>query len=270
MPLAATASDNVGVTRVEFYADGTLVGTDSTVPYTATWNATSATPGSHTIQARAYDAAGNTTNSSVTVSVVTPPSDTTAPTVSITSPASGATVSGSVALAATASDNVGVVRVEFYADGNLVGADTSSPYTVTWNASLAVPGSHTIQARAYDAAGNTTTSSVTVTVPVPTDTTAPTVSITSPASGATVSGSVALAATASDNVGVTRVEFYADGTLVGTDPPAVRRDVERLVGVPGSHIIQARAYDAAGNTTTRASNSRWIRGPRLWQRRTSR
>ena len=126
-----------------------------------------AVPGSHTIQARAYDAAGNTTTSSVTVSVVTPPSDTTAPTVSITSPASGATVSGSVALAATASDNVGVTRVEFYADGTLVGTDASSPYAGTWNATSATPGSHTIQARAYDAAGNTTTSSVTVSVTVP-------------------------------------------------------------------------------------------------------
>ena len=118
------------------------------------------------------------------------PTDTTAPTVSITSPASGATVSGSVALAATASDNVGVTRVEFYADGTLVGTDVSSPYVGTWNATTATPGSHTIQARAYDAAGNTTNSNVSVTVPVPTDTTAPTVSITAPASGATVSGSV--------------------------------------------------------------------------------
>ncbi len=76
MPVAATASDNVGVTQVEFRVDGTLVGTDATAPYAATWNATGATPGSHAIQARAYDAAGNTTNAGVTVTVP----DTTAPT----------------------------------------------------------------------------------------------------------------------------------------------------------------------------------------------
>ncbi len=96
----------------------------------------------------------------------TPP-DTTAPTVSLTAPANGATVSGSVALAATASDNVGVTKVEFRADGVLVGTDTSAPYTGTWNASAASPGSHTIQARAYDAANNTTNASVSVTVPDP-------------------------------------------------------------------------------------------------------
>ena len=114
----------------------------------------------------ATDADGNTRTGTMDIGMYAYNSaggDTTAPTVSITSPASGAAVSGSVALAATASDNVGVTRVEFYADGTLVGTDASSPYAATWNATSATPGSHTIQARAYDAAGNTTISSVSVT-----------------------------------------------------------------------------------------------------------
>ncbi len=76
------------MTQVEFRVDGTLVGTDATSPYAATWNAASAAPGSHTIQASAYDAAGNAASASVIVEVP-PPSDTTAPTVSVTSPATG-------------------------------------------------------------------------------------------------------------------------------------------------------------------------------------
>ena len=93
------------------------------------------------------------------------PADTTNPTVSITSPASGATVSGSVSLAASASDNVGVSRVEFRVDGALVLSDTTAPYAATWDATSATTGSHTITATAYDAAGNSSVATVSVTVP---------------------------------------------------------------------------------------------------------
>jgi subtilisin family serine protease len=94
-----------------------------------------------------------------------PPGDTTPPTTSITSPANGATVSGSVTVSANASDNVGVSRVELYADGSLVGSDTSSPYSVAWNTAAVSNGGHSLQTRAYDASGNVGSSSaVSVTV----------------------------------------------------------------------------------------------------------
>ena len=85
---------------------------------------------------------------------------------SLTAPANGATVSGTVTLDATASDNVGVAGVQFLLDGTLLGAeDTTSPYSVSWNTTTATNGTHTLTARARDAAGNTTTSTpVTVTV----------------------------------------------------------------------------------------------------------
>lgn len=82
--------------------------------------------------------------------------DTTAPTVSVSAPASGATVSGQVTLSATASDNIGVAGVQFKVDGANVGAeDTSSPYSVAWNSTSVANGSHTVTAVARDAAGNT-------------------------------------------------------------------------------------------------------------------
>ncbi|HVG57555.1 MAG TPA: PHB depolymerase family esterase [Hyalangium sp.] len=80
--------------------------------------------------------------------------DTTAPTVNVTAPANGATVSGTVTITASASDNVGVSRVEFFVDGALVGTDTSSPYSFAWNSAAVANGSHALMARAYDAAGN--------------------------------------------------------------------------------------------------------------------
>jgi subtilisin family serine protease len=93
------------------------------------------------------------------------PADTTAPTTSITSPAAGATVSGTVTIAASASDNVGVTRVELYVDGALLAADAAAPYASSWDTTTATNASHTLTSKAFDAAGNVGTSAaVTVTV----------------------------------------------------------------------------------------------------------
>ena len=90
--------------------------------------------------------------------------DTTAPTVSITAPSSGATVSGTVSFTASASDNVGVSKVEFYVDGTLKSTDTSSPYSYSWDTTSVSDASHTLMVKAYDAANNTGTDSESVTV----------------------------------------------------------------------------------------------------------
>lgn len=92
-----------------------------------------------------------------------------APTVSITAPASGATVSGTVAITATAAAGAGynltIASVQFYVDGTSVGTATASPYTVNWNAAMAANGSHSLTAKATDNMGDSTTSAaVTVTV----------------------------------------------------------------------------------------------------------
>ena len=89
-----------------------------------------------------------------------PPTDTTPPTISMTAPTNGSTVSGTITVSVTASDNIGVSGVQFLLDGiNLQSEDTTSPYSITWNTTTAPNGSHTLTARARDAAGNTTTSS---------------------------------------------------------------------------------------------------------------
>jgi hypothetical protein len=99
------------------------------------------------------------------VVVTSGPPDTTPPTTSITSPANNATVSGTINVTASASDNVGVVKVEFYIDSVLKSTSTTSPYTFSWNTTTVANGSHTIFSKAYDAANNVGTSAtVTVTV----------------------------------------------------------------------------------------------------------
>lgn len=157
------------VAGVQFKVDGANIGAeDTTAPYSVPWNTTSKSNGSHTLMAVARDALGLQFESQwVTVTVSNaPPADTTPPTVSITSPASGATVSGTTTVSASASDNVGVAGVQFLVDGSALGAeDTTSPYSASWNTTTVANGSHSLTARARDAAGNSTTSAaVSVTV----------------------------------------------------------------------------------------------------------
>ncbi len=182
-------------------------------------------------------------------------SDTVAPTVSLSAPANGASVSGTVKVTASATDDVGISKVEFSIDNTLVGTDTASPFEYSWNTAAATNGPHTLVAKAHDAAGNTATSS-TISVTVSggiSDTTAPSVAITFPTAGATVAGAIDIAATASDDFGVTKVEFLVDGVVVGQGVSSQQAgpyvyNWNTTSYAMGVHTVQAKAYDAAGNT----------------------
>jgi len=165
--VSANASDNVGVAGVQFQLDGANLGAeDITSPYSISWNTTTASNAAHTLTAIARDAAGNrTTSSAVVVTVNNPVQDTTPPTISFTAPAANATVNGTITVSATASDNVGVVGVQFQLDGANLGAeDTVAPYSISWDTTAATNATHTLTATARDAAGNKTTATVSVIV----------------------------------------------------------------------------------------------------------
>src|SRR5262249_23976143 len=143
--------------------DGVSAGTTTTTSFTFTGLACGT---SHTLGVRAFDAAGNVSvTSNLTASAATCP-DPTPPTVSLTAPAAGATLTGNVQLTATASDAGGVASVQFLVDGVNTGAPvTATPYALTWNSSSVASGTHSVSARATDASGNTATSAaVSVTV----------------------------------------------------------------------------------------------------------
>ena len=109
---------------------------------------------------RSRDQAGNLATSD-DFTFATP--DSTAPSVSLTAPAAGATVSGTVSVTANASDNVGVAGVQFTLDGANYGAeDTAAPYSSSWNTSGVPDGNHTLTAVARDAAGNVTSSTAVI------------------------------------------------------------------------------------------------------------
>lgn len=167
----AYASDNEGVSSVNFYVDGSLLRTDTSAPYSATWGTDSESDGTHVLGVMALDAAGNSAYSSIAVEISSapepppPPDDTTAPTISITSPSNGQTASGRVGVEVAAYDAVGVVLVELYVDGSFETSSSSAPFTTSWNArpKKVSNGNHTLEVRAYDAAGNVGSASIVVT-----------------------------------------------------------------------------------------------------------
>ena len=325
-------------------ADGLAVADGATSGLAVTSVTAAISNGSHTLSAVARDAAGNTTTSSV-VTVTVSNGDATPPAVSLTAPTNGATVVGTVAVSATASDAVGVAGVQFKLDGVALGAeDTATPYSVSWSTTTAANGSHTLTAVARDAAGNSApaasvtvtvanditaplTSAVTVssvqystativwttneasdsqveygtttaygsvstlnaslvtahTVSVSTltpntlyhfrvrsrdlagnsggsgdftfttlEATPPTVSISAPASGATVTGTITVTANASDNVGVVGVQVALDGVPLGAEDTSAPYSVSWNTAAVtlGLHTLTAVARDAAANQTT--------------------
>jgi RHS repeat-associated protein len=358
----ATANDNVGVTAVQFRRDGVDLGSDSTSPYSVNWNTSTAPNGAHVLTAVALDAAGNATTSSqvtVTVGDATAPTtpgtpgvtvapgtaqlswtastdasgvayyrvhrsttsgftpnagneigqttmtsytdngdgttaglpaatyyyklvavdvnantsnasaqgssavtaDAALPTAAFSSPtpATASTASGTITLAATASSPTGggstLSGVQFTADGaNHGSAVTSSPYERTLDTTTLGNGWHTIGATASTTGGKQAaapTRVVRVQNGAGADTTAPSVSITAPTGGASVSGTVAVNATAADNVGVSAVQFRRDGVDLGSDSSSPYSVNWNTTTTPnGSHVLTAVALDAAGNATT--------------------
>lgn len=242
IPISANASDSNGtISKVDFYQGTTLIGTDTTAPYSFNWNNVAA--GSYSLTARATDNDDATsTSGAVTVSVNALPA------VSITSPANGAnfTAPANITITANASDSGGSIsRVDFYQGTTLIGTSTASPYTISWNNVAA--GSYSLTARATDNLDATTTSTaVSITVNAP-----PTVSITSPANGAsfTAPANIIITANASDGGGsINRVDFYQGNSLIGTDATAPYTITWNNVAA-GGYVLTARAIDNLGAIT---------------------
>ena len=187
-------------------------------------------------------------------------SDTSAPTVGIGAPIAGAKVSGLVAVDVSASDNVGVTRVELFVNGTKFASDTTAPYSFSWDSAAVADGNVSLTAYAYDAAGNFASRAVTVAVsnavapsePEKTvaDTVAPTASLINPTAGSTLSaGKVAVSGAGVDNVGVVALRLYVDGkleTTVSGSKLSYSLNTRKLS--TGTHTIALEAVDAAGNS----------------------
>ena len=183
----------------------------------------------------AYDTTGGTSSFSAEVNDIPPPPiDSTPPVATMTAPAAGAQVSGSVALTATATDNVAVAGVTFQVDGVAAGPeDTTAPYSFTWNTVSATNGSHALRAVARDSTGNLGTSPA-VTVQVLNDSTAPLILTLTPA------------ANASNVSGLTTVTARFDEPLNPSTVSAA--NFELRTAATGALVTATVSYDAATRT----------------------
>lgn len=263
VPLVAAATDDRVVAGVTFFLDGTQFGVEDTVePYTTTWDTATAINGSHVLYASARDASGNVAVSATsTVNVVN------APHLVITKPANGANVS-SASLDITyivSGDTTGyaVNHVHFQLDGGPEIMDLppmDGMYTMTGVA----PGSHVLTGflvRSNHTKIVGTDSTAISFVRVVPDSTPPVVSITSPSAGAAVTGTVALIASATDNVSVSGVQFYVDGAPVGAEDTSAPYSTSwAAVGI-GTRTIAAVARDLSGNVATSAPVSVEVTDP---------
>jgi hypothetical protein len=167
--IKAVATDNKAVTKVEFYVDDTLVGTDNTgdadTLFQYTWSDTAGQVAGHSYEliAKAFDAAENTKSSSAVT--ITIGGGGAGPTVAIVSPANGSTIGvGPTTIKAKAVDARGMAKVVFYDGATTVGEDTSAvadTFSVSWTATA---GSHTLKAFATNDSGGTAWDSIVVTV----------------------------------------------------------------------------------------------------------
>jgi thermitase len=173
--------------------------------------------------------------------------DTTAPSVSFSQPSNGVTLQDSFNLVAQASDNVGVAGMTMSIDGVQVASSASGSCSYSWNTNNAANGSHTLGVTARDAANNSSTSTIVVYVENVVDMTPPSVAITNP-TGGTVNSVVSVAVSATDNVGVAKVELYVDGRLTSTSTSApFSNNWNAKRASRGNHSLQTRAYDGSGN-----------------------
>lgn len=171
--ITAYAEDERSIQSVEFFIDGTSRGSSSAYPYIYNWNTSGISDStSHTLFAKATDGGGNTAISPVIqVTVyprIGPAGDNSAPAAVFLYPIAGSAITGTVDISVDLFDNEGVVKAEFYVDGQLKTSQDNpdSPWIYSWDTTPQADGNlHSLYVKAYDAAGNAGTSGLmTVTV----------------------------------------------------------------------------------------------------------
>ena len=258
LTVLAESAHNPSVAGMQFFVNGALHASDTAFPYEYTWDTSGLTPGSYTLQAKAYDSAGNLTESEK-VSVTVEAWDVTPPSVSLTSPLDSTVVSGTIVVSATAADDSIVSRVEFYEDGQLLYAGNKAPHNFNWNTSFVLNGVHVLVAKAYDAAGNFAQSSnISVLVNnVAPDTVPPAISsFTMPVSATSLMVAVS-SFVASDDVAVAGYLIRESASAPAAGAPGWSAAVPYSFTFSAEGVRTAYAWtkDAAGNVSAGVSSS---------------
>jgi hypothetical protein len=242
------STDNVKVNKVELLVDGTLYQEDLSNPYSFTINTNSLSTGSHTIEAISYDSSNNVSNDMISVNVLSNTIDTVLPTITITSPVNDSQVNGIFSVSVDAFDDVLVDRVELYVNGVLSQQDTVAPYDFDVDTLELNSGTNQIQAKAIDSSNNFASDQITVIV-IPEDILPPTVQITNPTDGQTISGKTTITVLSTDDSGISKVEIFVDGALKATLTGSSFDYTWNAKGTSsGIHTISSIATDNSGNS----------------------
>ena len=235
---------------MQFKLDGANLGAaDATAPYWASWNTSASANGTHILTAVVTDSLGQTaTSPAVSVEVANHLMQ-----LYITSPINGAAVAGTINVIGLVSSGTlaDISRVQFDIDGaNLGSADTTAPYSTSWNTTSATDGLHYVGGRVWDTLGSNGSEYSPVGVWVANA--LPIVSIGSPANGSTVSSTISLFAGYSGIADITRIHFNLDGKYLGTTDimVAFRLDWDTTSAVNGAHSLTAVGTDVLGRTST--------------------
>ena len=250
-------TDNLEIDKVEFYINSQIVYTDSIAPdYNYLWNTDSLPDDeNYVISIIAYDEVGNE-GPSTAITVHLDNYDNINPSGLIMYPYAGQIISGQQTISVLAEDNFGIDSVDFFINSVLVYSDNEEPYEYDWNTEFEFEdANHIIGSTITDLAGNQfEIPSISVFVNnIPNDNVPPTISISNPVSGQTVSGSINFTVNVDDNVGIAQVEFFIDGYSLGIvteEPYSHLWDTSSNIGAHGDeHALSAIVIDAAGNTS---------------------
>jgi uncharacterized protein YkwD len=192
--------------------------------------------------------------------VITPPTGgAQPPTIAITQPANGATLSGTVSVQGTAADSVSLTSVTVSIDGATpVAATGLQNWSYALGTGTLANGAHTITAKATNSSGLSASASVNVTVNNTSTGGAqpPTIAITQPANGATLSGTVSVQGTAADSVNLSSVTVSLDGATpaAATGLPNWSFTLGTGTLANGAHTITAKATNSAGLSASASVN----------------
>ena len=250
-------NDNLEIDKVEFYINSQIVYIDSTAPeYNYLWNTDSLPDDeNYVISIIAYDEVGNE-GPSTAITVHLDNYDNIDPSGLIVYPYAGQILSGQQTISILAEDNTGIDSVDFFINSALVFTDFVEPYEYDWNTEFEFEdANHIIGSIITDVAGNQfEIPSISVFVNnIPNDNVPPTISISNPVSGQTVSGTINFTVNVDDNVGIAQVEFFIDGYSFGVvteEPYSYLWDTSSNIGAHGNeHALSAIVMDTAGNTS---------------------
>ncbi len=265
--LTVDANDNIGVTSVEFFANGITLGQIDAAPFAIDWDPTGLPSGAYTLSAVASDAAGNDGTAEVAVTYEEPCSgagDCPPTELAILSPLAGASVCSPVEFNVDFGSRTDIETVSLAIDGAVID-EFSAPFEGTWDAAGIEDGTYTVRVTAVTTAGLSAFTDVEITLANDGEvcsSPAPTVRFTAPAPNAFAVGVMSFVAEATDEIGVANVAFFIDSRDFGVDSAAPYSfDLSARALSEGTHTLRAVATNVRGRSAQTSQPLRVDRTP---------